>query len=292
LESFQLLAKESWFTNRFLRVVVRNINDVDNASSASGPTPDLKPEYEQFAYLASRFLELQKYGGRIELAQENLVAVAAPVLLSPSPIDHVSSRQILQAAETGHQWKRSEDGKWTLWTLPPVSPTLVMRIAPDALDSAEMQEVREILELDPNKNYYRIRTDSYGQFKHPNAKRTSGKPPELREELVISTRSVKEMMFYLSHAIEVPKSHQRLVRQTFDCEGRPFDWREMTGDLLCIHVRRFRPRKASVAVPYNGYWFYIEEGDIDSKRTFDLLLELFNLEIRAGGGAHVPLLSI
>ena len=66
----------------------------------------------------------------------------------------------------------------------------------------------------------------------------------------------------------------------------------MTGDLLCVHVRRFRPWKAAVAVPFKGHWFYIEECDIDSKRTFDLLLELFNLEIRTGGGAQGPLLTI
>jgi len=108
----------------------------------------------------------------------------------------------------------------------------------------------------------------------------------------MSMRSVKEMMFYLSHAIEVPKSHQRLVQQTVDSEGRPFDWREMTGDLLCIKASRFRPWKAAVAVPFRGHWFYIEFGDIDSKRTFDLLLELFNLEIRAGGASQGPLQTI
>ena len=66
----------------------------------------------------------------------------------------------------------------------------------------------------------------------------------------------------------------------------------MTGDLFCVRVQRYRPRHAAVAVPYRGYWFYVDETDLDSKSTFNLLLELFNLEIRAGGGAQLPLITI
>lgn len=294
LETLDLMSSGTWSVSRFLRVAVKNMNDIDNASSAGGPTPDLKPDFEQFEYLASQFRALQRYGRRTELAYEDM-AVVKPVLRSPSPILKVSAKNILRAAETGHQWIQGEDKKWTLWTRPPVNPTSVLRIAPDAIGSAEMKEVRRILELKPvtnQENFYRIRRDTYGQFKQAHARRVPGKSPDLRKEIVMSMRSVKEMMFYLSHAIEVPKSHRRLVQQTFDSEGRPFDWREMTGDLLCVHVSRFPPWKANVAVPFKGHWFYIKEGDINSKRTFDLLLELFNLEIRAGGVSQGPVLTI
>ncbi|MCH7685105.1 MAG: hypothetical protein IH899_00230 [Planctomycetes bacterium] len=73
---------------------------------------------------------------------------------------------------------------------------------------------------------------------------------------------------------------------------QPFDWGEMTGDLFSVRVQRFRPHHAAVAVQHRGYWFYVDETDLDSKSTFNLLLELFNLEIRAGGGAQIPLLTI
>ena len=120
-------------------------------------------------------------------------------------------------------------------------------------------------------------------------------PAELREEISINTRSIKEIMYYLSQGIEVPWCHveQGLVTQTFDEFGQPFDWREMTHDLLQVHVSEVPPKHfAAVSVHYRGHWFYIADSDQSSKSTFNLLIELFNLKVRAGGGAQIPLLTI
>lgn len=38
---------------QLLRLTVKNINDVDNASSAGGPTPDFAPEFREFKYATS-----------------------------------------------------------------------------------------------------------------------------------------------------------------------------------------------------------------------------------------------
>ncbi len=75
-------------------------------------------------------------------------------------------------------------------------------------------------------------------------------------------------------------------------DGRPFDWSEMTGDLFQVFVSKKRPNCASVAVPYMGYWYYIHEADLSSKSTFNLLLELFNIEVRGGGGSNLPVLAL
>ena len=53
-----------------------------------------------------------------------------------------------------------------------------------------------------------------------------------------------------------------------------------------------KPDDAAVSVERDGYWYFIRSNDLDSKSTFNLLLELINLEIRAGGGAQIPLLTI
>ncbi len=92
----------------------------------------------------------------------------------------------------------------------------------------------------------------------------------------------------------MPDAHleKGLVRQTYDREGRPFDWSDMTGTMFRVCVQRIRPRNAAVAVQHDGYWFYVDETDSGSMSTFNLLLELFNLEIRAGGGGQSPLLTI
>ncbi len=41
---------------------------------------------------------------------------------------------------------------------------------------------------------------------------------------------------------------------------------------------------AAVSIPYKGYWYYIDDRDLNSQSTFTLLVELFGIEVRAGGG--------
>ena len=39
-----------------------------------------------------------------------------------------------------------------------------------------------------------------------------------------------------------------------------------------------RPDRAFVSVHYRGHWFYIDDADLDSKTTFDLLPHLVSLQ--------------
>ena len=296
LETIDLLTSKGWAFNRVLRVTVRNINDVDNATSAGGPTPELQPEFEQFTYLANLFRELQQHGRQIEVAYEDRATSQPTQVSAEIPAESLEMEDVILAAEKGYSIQLSDDGKTqSLWTRPSLEQTLVLRVAPEAKSSPQMQEIRRILELSPKESTYRLRSDTNGQLARPHGSRKSdGAAIPDREELVVSTRSLKEMMFYLSHGISVPCSHTEhgLVRSTYNYDGEPFDWGQMTGDLFRVNVQRTRPLNSAVAVKHRGYWFYIEESDLDSKSTFNLLLEIFNLEIRAGGGAQIPLLTI
>jgi len=106
-----------------------------------------------------------------------------------------------------------------------------------------------------------------------------------RRELDLEPRSLLGTMYYLSHAIRVPFEHEAagLVVTTLDEQRVPFDWAQLTGDLLFVHCQKKKPLCAAVAVHYRGYWFYIDDRDHDSKATFTLLMQLF--ELQAGGGA-------
>lgn len=296
LETIDLLTSKGWAFNRVLRVTVRNINDVDNATSAGGPTPGLKPDFEEFKYLADLLRELQKHGHQVEIAYEDHVTSEPSQLSDDIPADTLEMEDIILAAEKGYEIRLSEDGlKQSLWTQETTEQAMVLRLAPEARSSRQMQEVRQILELSPDETTYRLHADTMGQLARPHSSRA----PELaatldRKDLTVSTRSLKEMMFYLSHGISVPCDdiENGYVQSTFDYEGQPFDWNQMTGDLFHVKVQSKRPREAAVAVKYRDHWFYIDEADLDSKSTFNLLLELFNLEIRAGGGSQIPLLTI
>jgi len=68
LERLMLLSGSGWSTARILRTCLQEMNGLDNASSASGPTPELAPAYEDFRVAAGLLRRLQVQGA-IEFLQ-------------------------------------------------------------------------------------------------------------------------------------------------------------------------------------------------------------------------------
>ena len=74
-------------------------------------------------------------------------------------------------------------------------------------------------------------------------------------------------------------------------EGEEFDWSSVIGRLIHVYSSRGYPDNAFVAAKYRGYWYFIDNEDLNSKRTFALLQGLYNLQ--AGGiKQSTPLLTI
>jgi hypothetical protein len=62
LDSFMLFSQTGWSDERLLLVAVQRVNDLYNAPTATGPTPEAKPDYEAFADFAARLHRLQAAG--------------------------------------------------------------------------------------------------------------------------------------------------------------------------------------------------------------------------------------
>ncbi len=142
---------------------------------------------------------------------------------------------------------------------------VAMIIDPSRINRADGMEIRRTLRLDPNGSQV-ILTDKPKRRRGP-------------DDLYLQTRSVSGILFFLSHNIEVPTAHieQGLVTVTRDEGGNPFDWNEVTGDLLKVKSSASPPVNAFVKLRYRGHWFYISDNDLESKSTFMLLNQLFNL---------------
>ena len=62
LDSIMLFQQSGWSAERLFLVAVQRVNDLLNAPTASGPTPDHKPDYEAFADFSERVHRLQSAG--------------------------------------------------------------------------------------------------------------------------------------------------------------------------------------------------------------------------------------
>ena len=59
-EIILLLTRSGWSIERLLRLTANKINGINNASEASGPTPNFEPSYKEFKALAQIFYQLQQ----------------------------------------------------------------------------------------------------------------------------------------------------------------------------------------------------------------------------------------
>ncbi len=295
IETLGLLMRTGWSAERILRCTVQNVNGVDNATTAGGPTPARKPEFETFRYLTQliRVLQLQRSFELAFVEREQLQ-------MTPLELADISEATALNALDRGYRFRQDEQGSWQLY-MPEEFAAAVF--SPEALASYEGQEILRLLQLVPGRTTYELGSARFGQIQPalvglPEFSIPRHLPcPEghgNRETIAFSTRSLLEMMFYLSQAVQIPEEHlqQGLVTITVDAMGQPFDWTDMTGDLFRVFVSKKKPASAAVAIPFRGYWYYIHESDMESRSTFLLLLVLFSIETQAGGVRGMPVLTL
>jgi len=225
-----LLSQSGWSLERLFVLCVQRANGVSNATSASGPTPDIAPEFSRFHRLTEALRALQ----RKELLD-----------VHPDSAGRTVSLRIREPRGV-HE------------------------------DSAAAT-VRSILDLDSSARSFAV----------------TGSPERNRtDEIAVTGRSLLSVMFFLSQAVEVPEAdvHAGKVTVTRREDGTAFDWSEVTGRVLHIHCSESEPADAAISVAFRGHWFSIDDSDLNSKSTFNLLNYLFNLKA-ATKGNHEPLLT-
>ena len=114
-----------------------------------------------------------------------------------------------------------------------------------------------------------------------------------KTQLRLETRSFMGIMYFLSQSVEIPSSDVELgkVRVTLDEDGNAFSWDKITNELMRIKSASSKPSKAAATVEYRGSWFYIDDSDLQSKSTFQLLGQLFALQSK-GGLSNAPILTL
>ncbi len=265
LDTILLLCRSGWSIERVLRLTVQRMNNLDNASRASGPTPDQAPVYEQFVEVCRLLRALQLHGA-LEVGYES----RHKELSDPMPLEAIEAADLVAAAGGGYSFRRTDDGGYVLAG---TTDSPVLQIAPVARDTSEVQRLAELLRLDPTVSRFDLGVGVTGQL-------CDLAGPNDRRAITLWPRSLMGILFFLSQGIEVPEAHREagIVTTTRDLAGNPFDWSQVTGDLLRVRCQRARPAGAAVAVLYRGRWFFIDDADLKSKSTFSLLAQLFALQ--------------
>ncbi len=152
-------------------------------------------------------------------------------------------------------------------------PTLIIRRNVSGSERALVKEFRSMLGLKPEYDTFRI------------IQRVAGRK---EDEITIQTRSLLAIMAFVSKGVDVPEEH----RKRGWVEGGPVV--DANGKrIIHFHVRSSatRPEGAYLSVKYRGYWFYIDQRDLKSKRFFNYLLALFQLQSPAND-SEKPLVTL
>ena len=281
LEGMAYLAKTTWPISTVFRLYLENLNWVSNAETASGPTPRSArvcrvPERRRGAPAAAR--------SQVRYA---LCRGARGSLTDGVPVGTGTPAAAVEAEKAGLEYRKDEQGELVASSRRRTQP--ILRVG--NVDGERSRTSRPSAGCSNSiraERTFDLTTDKLDPF-------LLGAAEKAWTRLDMETRSLLQVLFFVAHGVELPPEHvaSGIAPQTMGPDGALFDWQQVTRGLFQVAARRARHRRpcADVAVRYNGYWFYIDERDRDTKATFALLVELSRLELGAKAGTS-PILTL
>jgi len=136
-------------------------------------------------------------------------------------------------------------------------------------DRQAIGRFKELLGLQPDLNVFDI---EYGVI------------VESRDQIMVQTHSIMEMLANISWYIEVPEEHVT--------EGRTLStFLPEDPDLIHIRVSKEKPGTAFLTIKFRDHWYFIDDRDVKSKNTFAVMQILMSMA-NDGSGSVGPLISI
>jgi len=145
----------------------------------------------------------------------------------------------------------------------------------DASSEDDSRFIRKTLGLDPAAGEFRV---AYGSVAKDD------------KEIAMLTRSMLEIIIDLASYIEVPSVHveEKRVNQSMPEETVQGN---LVPPLIRIRSSSEKPDDAFIAIPYRGYWFWIDDRDMRSKTLFSFLMFIFSLT-ETGGKEGAPIITV
>ena len=107
-------------------------------------------------------------------------------------------------------------------------------------------------------------------------------------ELAVNSRSMLQILGAFSTYMDVPEEHLKDASAVPAFEHTTAEPRQ---DVARIRSGKDKPKTSFAAVNYRGYWFWIEDGDLRTKRALTAVMYFFTLA-ETGGNDKLPLITI
>jgi len=107
-------------------------------------------------------------------------------------------------------------------------------------------------------------------------------------ELAVNSRSMLQIMAAFASYTDVPEADLKEHRAVPAPENAAPESRQ---EVVRVHSGKSKPSDAYVAVHYRGYWFWIDDGDWQTKRALTAVMFFFTLA-DTGGNENLPLITI
>jgi len=280
LDGMTYLVRTTWPIATVCRLWLENLNWVSNAETASGPTPRDPPEFSEFLMGIEALQRLQDRRMVVlfneHRAQHKTDGIAG---------GEGTAAAAVEAVRAGYEYRNGADGSWTVVEK---QPHTVLRVGQIPDDDADFLTFCQAFRLDSSQRSFDITAEGLDPY-------LEGTPATGLRVVNLETRSLLQVLFFVAHGVEVPAEHLEcgIAPATNWPDGAPFDWQEVLGGLFHVQCATGRkpPPCAHTAVHYQGYWFYVDERDRDTKATFSLLLEMSRLELGSSQKTS-PILTI
>jgi hypothetical protein len=275
-----LMANNGWHLDDVLRLMVAEVNGLQNTPGAEDLIPENVPPPTPFAEMARLAGQLRRQRAVV------LTSVDTPKPVSPAiAADRVDGLDFVRAASNNLEYRKADQSDSLVLTKAEAGYRLTFSPASRGYPEADL--LRELLRLAPGRLEYSVRREGVpgGLTLFP--------LPDALDTVDLRTRTLFEMLIVLSKGVQVPEEHacKGLAAQTIGPDGVVFDWTSVTQGLFRVCVQKKRPKDADVAIEYEGYWYFIPASDKRSKSTLALLQALFNLQLSEPKKAG-PLLTL
>jgi hypothetical protein len=147
----------------------------------------------------------------------------------------------------------------------------------DKAAAETVRQVQELLGLNPNAEEYHL---------------TFGAVPENDTDIAMLTRSMLEILEETAAGVEIPAADIRKGRAT-DLGLGATSSEQVSGFRVRVKSSSGKPSSAEAfeTIRYRDSWFWIDDGDLVSKRDFGFLMILFQL-VESGTSVAPPVLTI